>query len=473
MVIYFLVAFACGGGILLLRNKLVTLVLLCAFIVNQLWITLYAFLHPGDEDALYFSFDSIGIILATVLTILSIATFYHSYLYLNRHPTSVKNESIYYASLILLITAMTGAYFTNHMGVLWAWLEATTLSVSVLIYHDRTATSLEATWKYVFICSIGISIAFIGILFLSIVATKGGLTDLYLPGLMAAAKGMDTTWLKIAFILLFTGFSAKLGIFPLYTVCVDAHTASPPPISAFISTSLMSVGFLGIFRMYSIIAQTDAHQWANRILMISGVISIAISAMQLLRVKHFKRMFAFSSLEQMGIVAIALSAGGIGYYAAILHIVLHSFAKASLFYQIGQVDSIYHSYWIKDAGGYMKINPLGGVVLLLLFIMITAIPPSGLFVSELMVFKALFTGHYYIVSIVVLFLLSVIIYVLGRNFMQLLYSTDYEVRGTEAVAVYKPETFSQFILIALLIYLAFWPPAFFTKLINSAVVMLT
>ena len=183
-------------------------------------------------------------------------------------------------------------------------------------------------------------------------------------------------------------------------------------------------------------------------------------------------MFAFSSLEQMGIVAIALSAGGIGYYAAILHIVLHSFAKASLFYQIGQVDSIYHSYWIKDVGGYMKINPLGAVVILLLFIMITAIPPSGLFVSELMVFKSLFTGHHYFVSIVVLLLLSVIIFVLGRNFTQLLYSTEYEVQGTEAVNISKTETFSQFILIALMIYLAFWPPAFFTKLINSAVVML-
>ncbi len=186
MVIYFLVAFSCGGLILLLRSKIVILVLRCAFVLNQLRITLYAFLHRGADDALYFNFDSIGIILATVLTILSVATFYHSSLYLKRHPTSEKNESIYYASLILLITAMTGAYFTNHMGVLWAWLEATTLSVSVLIYHDRTATSLEATWKYVFICSIGISIAFIGILFLSIVATKGGLTDLYLPGLMAA-----------------------------------------------------------------------------------------------------------------------------------------------------------------------------------------------------------------------------------------------------------------------------------------------
>lgn len=467
MVIYFLVAFGCGGVILLFRNKTVNLVLKCIFLLNQVGIATYAFLHPEVTDSLYFNFDSIGIILAAILSILSIATFYHSYLYHKRHPINVTNESIYYASLILLITAMTGAYFTNHIGVLWAWLEATTLSVSVLIYHERTATALEATWKYVFICSIGISIAFIGVLFLSIVATKGGLTNLFLADLMTAAKIMDITWLKIAFLLLFTGFSAKLGIFPLHTVCVDAHTAAPTPISAFISTSLMNVGFLGIFRMYTIIAQTEAHHWANQVLMISGVLSIAISAMQLLRVKHFKRMFAFSSLEQMGIVAVALAVGGIGYYAAILHIVLHSFAKAGLFYQIGQVESILHTYWIKETGAYMKINPLGAVVVLLLFIMITAIPPSGLFVSELMVFKSLFGGHHYVISIVLLLFLSVGIFALSRNFMQLLYSTDQE--GPQKVEINRAETLSQFILIALIIYIAYSPPAFFTKLINSSI----
>ena len=467
MVIYFLIAFGCGGVILLLRNKTVNLILKCIFLLNQVGIATYAFLHPEVTDSLYFNFDSIGIILAAILSILSIATFYHSYLYHKRHPINLTNESIYYASLILLITAMTGAYFTNHIGVLWAWLEATTLSVSVLIYHERTATALEATWKYVFICSIGISIAFIGILFLSIVATKGGLTNLFLADLMTAAKVMDITWLKIAFLLLFTGFSAKLGIFPLHTVCVDAHTAAPTPISAFISTALMNVGFLGIFRMYTIVAQTEAHHWANQVLMISGVLSIAISAMQLLRVKHFKRMFAFSSLEQMGIVAVALAVGGIGYYAAILHIVLHSFAKAGLFYQIGQVESILHTYWIKETGAYMKINPLGAVVVLLLFIMITAIPPSGLFVSELMVFKSLFGAHQYVISIVLLLFLSVGIFALSRNFMQLLYSTDQE--GPQKVEINRAETFSQFILIALIIYIAYSPPSFFTKLINSSI----
>lgn len=232
----------------------------------------------------------------------------------------------------------------------------------------------------------------------------------------------------------------------------------------------MNVGFLGIFRMYNIIAQTEARHWASQVLMISGVLSIAISAMQLLRVKHFKRMFAFSSLEHMGIVAVALSVGGIGYYAAILHIVLHSFAKAGLFYQIGQVHSIMGTYWIKDTGGYMKINPVGAMIVLLLFIMITAMPPSGLFVSELMIFKALFSSHHYFISSLLLLFLSVTIFALGRNFMQLLYATD---QGTQqTVTINQAETISQFILIALILYVAYSPPVFFVSLINSAIIHL-
>ncbi len=469
---YLITAVAISGLIFFLSNRVANQILGGVFLIIQIGITVYALQHRGSTDSLYFTFDSLGILLAIVLSILSITTFYHSYLYLKRHAGSVRNDSIYYGALILLIASMTGAYFANHVGVLWFWFEATTLCVSVLIYHERTAIAIEAAWKYIFICSIGISFAFMGILFLSVVAYAGGLTELGLNELMATAKGMNITWLKIAFILVFTGFSAKWGLFPLHTVCVDAHTGAPPPISAFISTTLMNVGFLGVFRIYTIVAQTEALAWANRVLMICGIISITLSAMQLLRVTHFKRMFAFSSLEQMGIVALALSAGGIGYYAAILHIILHSFAKAGLFYHIGQVDRIYHSYWIKDTGGYMKINPLGAIVVLLIFMMVTAIPPSGLFVSELMVFQALFAGSHYLVAALALLLLSVIIFVFGRNFTQLLYSEGTPHQVAENARINKMETFSQFILIALIIYLAFDPPSFFTELINSAVAVL-
>ncbi len=372
----------------------------------------------------------------------------------------------------MLSASLNGAYFADHLGTLWSFIEATTLCVAVLIYHDRTNHALEATWKYVFISSIGLAIALVAILCISIASSKEGVPDLNLSSIVAHAQGMDTTWIKIAFILSLAGFSSKMGLFPLHAICVDAHTVAPAPISAFISTTLMNVGFLGIYRMYCIVAQTDALPWANRVLMIVGIISMTLSAVQLLKIKHFKRMFAFSSMEHMGIVALALSAGGIGYYAAIFHIVLHSFAKAGLFYQIGQVYSVYRSHLIKESGNYMKLNPLGALVIILTFISVTAIPPSGLFISEFMMFKSLFAGEHYFVAIVALFLLTIILYVIGKCLMHLLYFKGEGIATLKPVKLNNLETLSQFVLLGLIFYLGANPPVFFTDLITGATAIL-
>jgi len=470
--IYFSVALAGSLLIFFLKKKGVNNLIILSFLALQTALTTYAFTHLNERDSLFFKFDSLGIILTVVLTLLSYATFYHSWLYHKRHPFGMQCESLYYAALIMLTASMNGAYFAEHIGVMCACIEATTLCVAALIYHERTPLTVEAAWKYVFICSIGIAIAFTGILFLSAAASSVGVVDLNLPHLLAAATAMHPMWLKIAFVLVLTGFSAKMGLFPLHTVCVDAHTAAPPPISAFISTTLMNVGFLGIYRIYTIIAQTDALPWARSVLLICGTISIALSAIQLLKVKHFKRMFAFSSLEHMGIIALALAAGGIGYYAAILHLVLHSFAKASLFYQIGQVHDLYHSYWVKDSGRYLKLNPLGALVIILAFLSITAMPPSGLFVSEFLVFKSLFIANHYFIAIAALLLLTVIIFVFGKNLAQLLYLNGKGIPATEEANINKIETISQFVLLGLIIYLGVNPPDLFNELINGATAIL-
>ncbi|MFQ5686487.1 MAG: proton-conducting transporter membrane subunit [Candidatus Scalindua sp.] len=472
LVLYFISAFAISGAVFCLRNRVIQQLLILLFLTGQTLLTVYAFCHLNEKDSVYFAFDSIGIILSGILALLGYATFYHSYLYLERHSDTKRYKSVYYAALIMLSTAMNGAYFSEHLGTFWASVEATTLCVSVLVYHERTAFALEATWKYVFICSIGLSLALVGILSVSVAASNEGLTNLFLSSIVAHAQGMNTKWIEIAFILVLTGFSAKMGLFPLYAVCVDAHTTAPPPISAFISTTLMNVGFLGIYRMYCIIAQTDSLPWAKNVLWIAGIISISVSAVQLLRVKHFKRMFAFSSMEHMGIVALALSAGGIGYYAAILHITLHSFAKAGLFYQIGQVYSVYNSYLIKKCGNYIKLNPLGAIVVILAFICITAIPPSGLFVSEFMAFKSLFAGNHYYIAIAALFLLTVIIFVIGKNLLRLLYYNGKELITPQSVKVNTLETVSQFVLFGLIIYLGVNPPEFFSDLIKGATAVL-
>jgi hydrogenase-4 component F len=258
----------------------------------------------------------------------------------------------------------------------------------------------------------------------------------------------------------------------LHTVAVDAHTVAPPPISAFISTSLMNVGFIGIFRIFTIISQTEVLQWARNLLLIVGILSIFMSAIQLLRIKHYKRMFAFSSLEHMGIVALGLGIGGLGYYAAVLHIIFHSFAKAGLFYQIGQVHQFFKSYWVKDVTGYFKKNPIGGLSMLFGVISILAIPPSGLFVSEFYIFKALFFRHQYFIAIFVLLLLTVIIYAFIKNSMHLLYNEENDLKEINSVKTNPYETISQFILFGLIIYLGINPPVFFTDLINMGILSL-
>lgn len=471
--IFLIAAVVCASTIFVFNNPKLTGIISALFLVIESGLCIYVTFHVDEFDSKYYRFDAPGVLLALVLGALSIATFYHSHLYFRRHQFTTRQESIYYSFLIMLIASMMSAYFAENLALMWVSIETTTLFVSYLIFHERTREAIEASWKYLFVSSFGVAIAFMGILFVSIVASNSGLSDLSISGLLSISGKMNSDWLKIAFLLVITGFSAKMGIFPLHTVAVDAHTVAPPPISAFISTTLMNVGFIGIFRIFTIIAQTEVLAWAQNVLMIAGILSIAMSAVQLLQIKHFKRMFAFSSLEHMGIVAIGLAVGGIGYYAAILQIVFHSFAKASLFYQIGQVHSIYKSYWIKDVGNYFKVNPAGSLALIFGFISILAMPPSGLFISELLIFKGLFQTKQIAIAIIILILLSVIIFVFARHILRLLFSQDYENKIDISMVKINPvETISQYVFLGLIVYLGIFPPDFFSELINKTISIL-
>ena len=459
-------------SIFLLKRNIATSLLSGIYLIVLTVFSIYSYINIYEVDDKYFTYDSLGILLSFVLTILSFATFYHSKLYLRRHNSTVKQNSKYFSYLIMLITAMISAYFSNNLAVLWVSIEATTVFVSLLINFEKTKIALEAAWKYLFVSSIGVALAFVGILFLSITASNSGITNLNVSHLIKTAEQMNPIWLKMAFLFTVAGYSAKMGLFPLHTVAVDAHTVAPPPISAFISTSLMNVGFIGIFRVFTIISQTEISHWAKNVLIIAGVLSVFMSAIQMLKIVHSKRMFAFSSLEHMGIVALGMGIGGIGYYAAILHLILHSFAKSGLFYQIGQVHHFYNSYLIKDISGYFKRNTIGALALILGLISILAIPPSGMFVSEFLVFKAMFVGDHYLVAIFVLLLLSFIIYSFSKNTFQMLFNNEEKLNEKNKVTPNKFEPISQFILFSLVIYLGINPPVFFVDLINNAISIL-
>lgn len=467
-VYYLIIVFALAAGVLVNRNFLVRIVLLSLFLLVQTGICIYSYFHLNEESLGYFNFDAIGVIFMCVLTMLSYTTVYHSLVYLKHRKDSSRYQSFYFAGLIFLILAMTCVYFASHVGVMWVFIELTTLSVAVLIYHERTPLSLEATWKYVFVCSIGITLSFIGIILLSIAIEDTETVEFSFNSIRDHLSSVNTSWLKLIFLFMVVGFSTKMGLFPMHTAAIDAHTVAPPPISAFISTTLMNVGFVAIFRTYSMFAVTPIHEWINNVLLWSGLISILVSAAYLLKVNHLKRMSAYSSIEHMGLSAIGLASGGLGYFAAIFHMVLHSFVKASAFYQIDQYHRNFKTYLIRDTGNYFNRNFAGGLVFLLVLISIIGMPPSGIFITEFWIFKALFASSHLFIFVASLFFLTVIIYSLSKNFLYILFHQNPDLLP----AAEKPnpkETYTQFFLLGLVFYLGLNPPDGMIGLIQEAV----
>ena len=473
---YFIIAILIIAGLFFTRSPRGHIALLILFNALQWGITVFEYTHMHVESLGFFKADAIAVIMLVVLSILSSTSSFHSISYLKHHhrnhTTPQRAQAIYFAGLCLLIMAQTGAFLAGHIGVTWVFVEITTFAATLLIYHERSEEAIEASWKYLFICSVSLTLAFMGILLLGISAQEAGASNLSYESLTLHAKSLNSFWLKLAFLLILIGYSAKMGIFPMHTATVDAHTVAPPPVSAFISTTLMNVGFIGIYRMYAVIAHTSSSAWANHVLLIAGVLSVFVAVVYLIRVKHFKRMFAYSSLENMGLVAIGLGVGGPAYYAAILHLIFHSFTKASMFYQIQQVHQVFKSYLIRNTGGYFRHYLPGAMVMLISFICIAGIPPSGIFISEFLLIKAMFGAKMYIILIVVLLLLTFAVWAIGKNFMQLIFSDPDGSGEIQPDKISPIHSLSQFILLGLVIYLGINPSHQMVDLINEAIKIL-
>jgi hydrogenase-4 component F len=469
--IYLILSLFVVISVFFIRKRKVVYFLVIFFAVLQWTLTIYEYLNLNAVQFYYFTPDAIGIILLSVLSVLATTSFLYSYIYLENRQDTPKAESIYWAALILLITAISCAYLANHAAIAWIFIEITTLSSAVLVYHRRTESSLEGSWKYLFICSVSVALIFIGILFLGLAAQQARVGDLFYSNLFNKAHSLDEFWLKAAFLFIFTGYTAKAGLVPMYTAGIDAKDKAPSPASAIFSSALMNVGFLGIYRVYSITARTNIHQWTKTILIISALLSLLIAAAYMLRVRSFKRMFAYSSVEHMGLITLGMSMGGAGLFGSILHLILHSFTKAGLYYQYGSVNRVIKSKYINDAGGYFEKNTSGALVLLLGFFIITAVPPSGMFISEFYIFRSMFDNGYLWLLIVTAILLTFIVRAFGEIIFKLLFHRHENSGSSEEqksnISVW--ESVPQFALLAAVIYLGFNPPAMLVLLINAAV----
>ncbi|MDY0098140.1 MAG: proton-conducting transporter membrane subunit [Bacteroidales bacterium] len=457
--------------IVLLGNRTFTRITAIGYALLHILFTIYCWASLGKTELIYFTYTPEGVLLLSALSFLAVPVIYHGFIYAS--GDEVKRFNIYHSALIALMMFMSGAYLANGMTVLWIFVEATTLAVAALIYYDRTEIALEAAWKYVFICSTGIALAYLGILFLGFIYGREDASTLSFASLSGILNQANPMYLKIAFVFVLIGFSTKMGLFPMHTVTIDAHSVAPPPVSALISTTLMNVGFLAIFRVYKLFSSSPILPFMNNVLILSGLLSLLIAAGYMLKAKHLKRMLAYSSLENMGLVAIAIGAGGIGYYAALLLLILHTLTKSGLFFQMGQLSRILHTFRLDECGNYMKLYPAGALVLLAGMICILAIPPSGLFISEFMIFKELVSNDQWLILSLVIILLCFVIYAMSTRIMHIVFSSP---RGNYSPLppgkVNSVETVSQFVFLGLVIAMCFYQPQFLVDLINQSIAVL-
>src|ERR1022692_4519280 len=245
------------------RNRMMNYLLITLFTILQWIFTVYEYNHLNITDLTYFTPDSLAIIFLGVLSIICIPVFYHSYIYFAKGKDIPYQRGIYYGSMIILLAALSAAYLSNHIAITWIFVELTTLSASALIYHRRNIRTLEGTWKYIFVCSISITMVFIGILFLTLALQEAGLKNLSYHAMLNSAPVLNTFWLKLAFLFIFTGYTCKAGLVPMYTAGIDAKDKAPSLAGALIGSVLMNVGFIGIFRLYTVIANSPIQSWAN------------------------------------------------------------------------------------------------------------------------------------------------------------------------------------------------------------------
>jgi hydrogenase-4 component F len=368
--------------------------------------------------------DAVGLLFVSITSALFLAVAVYTVGYLGRDSNgkvrdsvegflfSNEPEAIFIACLLLFLASMSLVCISRDMGLLWVAIEATTLVSAPLISFHSHHRSLEATWKYLLICSVGIALALLGNYFLAYAGH--GKTHLNLDTLISGAAGLDGAWLKAAFLMLLVGYGTKMGMVPMHTWLPDAHSEAPSMVSALLSGALLNCAFLGIFRAHSILSAAGLSRFSGQLLVFFGLLSMAVAAAFMIRQTDYKRMLAYSSIEHMGILALGVGLGGLAGAGAMLHAVNHSITKGMLFLVSGQMLYAYRSKKITEVRYLIKTTPLAGILWITGFLAITGAPPFGTFLSEVTILKGMLDSGRWMVAAGYLLVLAVIFIAMAR-----------------------------------------------------------
>lgn len=401
-----------------------------ALLAESLWVVLLIY-QQGDilvADK-WLHLDSLNALFLAILGIVSFITGLYSIGYM-RHEVNNGEISIgglcnYYGFFHLFIFTMLLVITSNNLIMMWAAIEATTLSSAFLVGTYSQRSSLEAAWKYIIICSVGVAFGLFGTILVYANATTllpNPDDAIFWTEVLKYAPELDITLMRLAFVFVLIGFGTKMGLFPMHAWLPDAHSEAPSPVSALLSAVLLNCALLIIIRYHIIISHATGAYFTHTLLLVFGMLSVMVAAFFILVQSDIKRLLAYSSVENMGLIAVALGIGGpLGVLAAMLHTLNHSLGKTLLFCGSGNVLLKYGTRDLAVAKGMLKVVPFSAVLLAGGALGLGGMPPFNVFLSEfMMVIAGLNTGHIWL-TILLLLLLTVVLGGLVRMVAALLF----------------------------------------------------
>ncbi|HEX9860488.1 MAG TPA: proton-conducting transporter membrane subunit [Nitrospirota bacterium] len=455
-------------------NRLRPLVLpVVAFAHLALTALLLADTPPPSEGG-WFWLDPLGKVVLLCISMLFTVCSVYAVGYL-RFRKELSNR-VLCGGLLVCLSAMGMVTISQHLGILWVALETTTVSIAPLIYFNHNARSIEATWKYLLICSVGIALALLGLLFLAYSTyIAHHEATLYLGSLISYARELNPEWLHAASIFLLVGYGSKMGLAPLHTWKPDAYGEAPGLVGAILAGGLVSCAVLSILRVYQIcLASGTEIVFFKQALVGMGLVSMAFAAVFMAHQSDFKRMLAYSSVEHVGIIAIGLGLGKGALFGALFHLLNNGLTKGGLFLSSGNIHRSYGKKTTDVVRGALVRIPWSAGLFLAGFIAITGSPPFSPFISEYTIISNAFIDGRYLVAGLFLFFLAVVFIGMALTVLPMVMGeppadADIEPNGyKDQVLTVGPPLFMMLVILAL----GVWPPEFLTSLLRDGAAML-
>jgi hydrogenase-4 component F len=373
-----------------------------AVAVGALWT------RPGAEAfGGWLAPDALGLIVLGLVSVLFAVV--AQYAVSSWRDEAPRGGRAFVSCLLAFLAAASVVALSQHLALLWVGMESTTLAIAPLIYHRHDRRSLEAVWKYLVLSSVGIAFALLSIFLLATAQPSDvGVRPLMLADLVAAGTRLDPAWLRIAVVFALVGFGTKMGLAPLHAWKPDTYGEAPSLVAGLMSGVMTSCAFVGVARFTQIAVAAGLEGFIRPLLIAFGLISLVVAAAFILGQADVKRLLAYSSVEQMGLLALGLGVGGVGTYGSVLHLVNNALAKVLLFLVVGNLVLAAGSSVAADMRGMLRVRPASAVLLLAGLFAVTGAPPFGLFISEFAIISGALHEHHPWVAAATVGLLAII-----------------------------------------------------------------